>query len=106
MEVNANIDIHELVDDAMEKKDRRINIYISNYGTSVYIEPIRDEDEPHWIDITPEPDPEKDNFFFHSILYRCSNCGSTTKFSSPYCPVCGEQMHGVRKEKKHGKVKS
>ena len=105
MEVKAEIDIRKIIDDAMEKKDRTVNIYISKTGTSVYVNPIREEDEPHWIDITPEP-PRKTSIKGHEYvpyiqrMYRCSHCGYETHWVTPYCPICGEQMHGTRKEGK------
>ena len=79
-----DIDIHKLIDDAMEKKDRNVNIYISEHGTSIYVNPIRDEDEPHWIVCGT------------SGSVKCSCCGNIEKYNSLFCPRCGEQMHGVK----------
>lgn len=43
--LNTEIDIHKLIDECMEKKDRYITIFTSELGTSVSVYPMADEDE-------------------------------------------------------------
>ena len=47
MEANnlKNFDIHKLIDDAMEKKDRSVTIFFGKHGTSVSVYPITDDVE-------------------------------------------------------------
>ena len=40
-----NFDIHKLIDDAMEKKDRSVTIFFGKLGTSVSVYPITDDIE-------------------------------------------------------------
>lgn len=79
------IDIHKLIDDAMEKKDRCLNIFITNVATSVYVYPC-DDTEPKWTEVTAG--------------YVCSECGQFSGWDYPYCPTCGEKMHGVKEKEK------
>lgn len=37
------VDIHKIIDDAMEKKDRSVVLYIGEHGTSVYVNPYKDD---------------------------------------------------------------
>ena len=76
-----NIDINKIVDDAMEKKDREVCIFISDIGTTVKVKPLADSD-PRWIIL------EKDNGY----NYACSECHANVEIMSPYCPVCGEKL--------------
>ena len=47
--VNSLVDIHKIIDDAMEKKDRYVTIFINgDRKASVYIKPLEDDD-PRWI---------------------------------------------------------
>lgn len=86
---DPHVDIHKIIDDAMEKRDRTVSIYIGEAGVSVTVSPA-DQDKVHWIN-----DPDK-------IYDYCSNCGfkSMTRNNATYCGGCGELMHGVRKEDK------
>lgn len=84
------IDIHKLIDEAMAKKDRSVSLYISEHGVSVTVTPL---DEPaHWI--------ERETCDFGRFPYECSNCHHFSSHMSPYCPICGEQMHGKKEAKK------
>lgn len=80
------VDIHKIIDDAMEKRDRTVSIYIGEAGVSVSVYPV-DHDKVQWIET-------KDGMI-------CSNCGNreSTWDCPTYCSRCGELMHGVRKEK-------
>ena len=37
--------IHDVIDDAMEKKDRYVSLYFGEYGCSVSIYPINEDEE-------------------------------------------------------------
>lgn len=80
------VDIHKIIDDAMEKRDRTVSIYIGEAGVSVNVYPA-DQDKVQWIETK------------HGMI--CSNCGNReSSWDCPtYCSRCGELMHGVRKEK-------
>jgi hypothetical protein len=85
---SCDIDLHKLIDDAMEKKDRRVHIFITKDATSVNVEPLV-ESNPRWIER---------RVLGQQILYICSECGSTNEYLSPYCPVCGEKLKVTREE--------
>ena len=76
------VDIHKIIDDAMEKKDRYVTIFISKEGTTINVHPYEDK-ESKWI----YHDPNESNYHF-----ECSECGSISEFATPYCPVCGEKL--------------
>ena len=71
------IDIHKIIDDAMEKKDRTVMIFIGKDGMTIHVDPLNDT-KPRWVD--------KDT------TCVCSECGSTNKWPSPFCPICGEKL--------------
>lgn len=79
------VDIHKIIDDAMDKRDRTVSIYIGEAGVSVSVYPV-DQDRVHWI---YHEDYDRYNF-------ECSNCGMDSEFQTTYCHSCGELMHGVR----------
>lgn len=81
------VNIHKIIDDAMEKRDRTVSIYIGEAGVSVNVYPV-DHDKCQWI-YRKYPDR------YH---FECSNCGTDSEFNTTYCGGCGELMHGVRKE--------
>lgn len=87
-------DIHKIIDDAMEKRDRTVSIYIGEAGVSVSVYPV-DHDKVQWIY------REDDCCLFR---FECSNCGADYEFETTYCPSCGELMHGVRKEENDGET--
>ena len=76
------VDIHKIIDDAMEKRDRTVSIYIGEAGVSVNVYPV-DHDKVCWI---------RDRNF----KLKCSNCGHVTTNPNTYCGFCGELMHGVK----------
>lgn len=81
--INSQVDIHKLVDDVMEKKDRYVTIFISESGTGVYVYPY-ENDKASWKVIT-EPITGKQ-------LFLCGNCNRTVEQGYPYCPWCGEEL--------------
>lgn len=80
------IDLHKLVDDAMEKKDREVSIFIMNDSTSVYVRPVGSSD-PRWI-------VHEENRTRHVMRYQfeCSECRTYSENPTPYCPHCGEKL--------------
>lgn len=78
---NTALDIPRIIDEAMEKKNRSVTIFIGAHGTTVNVYPYQ-ETKPHWI--------EKDGRF------SCSECGYISDFYPyRYCPDCGEELKGV-----------
>lgn len=77
------IDIHKLIDDALEKKDRYVNIFITNVATSVYVYPC-DDANPRWIAVRGG--------------FECSECRQLSLKTSPCCPICGERLAGVEEK--------
>lgn len=89
-----NTDIHKIIDDAMEKKDRAVMIFISDVGTTVNVHPI-DDHKPHWI-----PQYVKNDKFNYEYTasYACSECGAENKYPTCYCGFCGEKMSIIRED--------
>lgn len=77
------IDIHKIIDDAMEKKDRTVSIYIGRSGTTINVQPYEVE-QARWL-----YNEKRNNYTYD---FECSACGGETDFPSTYCPRCGEQM--------------
>jgi len=78
--------IRQTVNDAMVAKDRYVTINILNGNfTSINVYPVS-TDEAHWIKVS------KGEGRFARDRYRCSECGVTLDFESPYCPICGEKL--------------
>lgn len=76
-----NLDIHKIIDKAIEKNDRSVSIFISPNGITINVCPYENE-EPKWIY------HEHDNDY----NFECSECGSISEFPTPYCPHCGEKL--------------
>ena len=90
------VDIHRIIDEAMEKKDREVVVYINDIGTTVKVLPL--SDAPMWIEeVTKYPSNNPQLADIVSIGYRCSECTRLEKFPGIYCPNCGEKMKGVKK---------
>lgn len=89
---NLQVNIHKIIDDAMEKKDRCVSVYISESGVSVTVTSL--EEPTHWERIVLS-----DDSLFGRVRYRCSNCKITGNYASHFCPACGEEMHGVKEVK-------
>lgn len=87
--INKILSIHKIIDDAMEKRDRTVSIFISaeNNAVSVNVYPV-EQDKVKWI-------YREDSQYCYN--FECSNCGMTSEFQTTYCPSCGEQTHGVRR---------
>jgi uncharacterized Fe-S center protein len=85
-----NVEIHELIGEAMRKKDRIVLVNITKYGTSVTIQPM--SEDAKWV--------EHDDGKPYMRHFQCSDCGQFVTHCSTYCPYCGTQMTGVKKAKK------
>lgn len=73
------IDIHKLIDEAMEKKDRSVSLFIHGDSVTVNVNPLGDE--PKWERTTDA-----------RYQFKCSECGVVTRNLSNYCPYCGEKL--------------
>lgn len=73
---NENL-IRSIIDEAMEKRDRTVSVFINGDATSVTVTPLG-EDEPRWI--------------VRSLGYECSVCGCIFPVMSRYCSNCGEAL--------------
>ena len=79
--MTEKIDINKIIDDAIEKKDRSVLIFINGETVSVSVKPI--EGPLKWVKFnTPDG--------YHS--YKCPNCGETTNYQTQYCSECGEKL--------------
>lgn len=89
-------DIHKIIDDAMEKRDRDVTIFIGKECIHITVSPL-DNTKPRWIE-------EESVTFRHRSRYHCSECGGYNDYPSPFCPVCGEKLAmPVKEEGKEGK---
>lgn len=85
MKINlTNNDIHKIIDDAMEKRDRTVSIFIMNESVSVNVKPVGEDDGMKWIEI------HKD-----LAAYKCSECGGHSECADLYCRHCGAQRTGI-----------
>ncbi len=75
--------ICKIIDDAMEKKDRSVQLFISNQRILISVYPY-EQGYPNWI---PVEDP-----LSNKQKFRCPECKSYSDFMTPYCPICGEQL--------------
>lgn len=71
-EPTTSVDIHKIIDDAMEKKDRSVTIFIGEHGTTVNVYPYPDE-KPRWVT-------------------RFVDCGTNRRHSGYRCSECGEKL--------------
>ena len=80
------VDIHKIIDDAMEKGDRSVYILIHSGGMSVTINPYVEE-KPKWLHIG-------------NGHFKCSDCGNDYDANcNPlpvYCGCCGEKLYGIK----------
>ena len=85
-EIKPQIDISALVDEAMEKKDRTVHIFIMGDNISVDVRPL-EESDPRWI-------VHEENRTRHVVRYQfeCSECRTYSQDPTPYCPFCGEKL--------------
>jgi hypothetical protein len=82
-----NLDINKIVDDAMEKKDRQVHIFIVSDTVSVNVTPLADSD-PRWI----IHETMKAGRRFPVREFECSECHVWVKDPMPYCGFCGEKL--------------
>lgn len=88
------VDINKIIDDAMEKKDRMVHIFMMGATVSVDVQPLEKYD-PRWI-MRERPGSSK-----YSIALRefeCSECHTWHDKATPYCPDCGEKLRMPVKE--------
>lgn len=79
-----NLDINKIIDDAMEKKDRFVSIFIMGGTVSVKVEPLESRD-PRWI-------IDKNKMHLHGWDFECSECHGRSAEGTSYCPHCGEKL--------------
>lgn len=82
------IDVHKIIDDAMEKGDRTVSIYIGQSCMTVNVTPYEKEEPARWIFKTDHYPPK----------FICSACDGMNDCMTPYCPHCGEQMKMPKEE--------
>ena len=78
--------IHKIIDDAMDKKDRYVTVFITGDCMSVNVYPY-EAGLQEWIERT---EPYGDNFA--RTRYTCPNCGIDSTYPGIYCTYCGEQL--------------
>lgn len=85
------VTIKDVIDEALSRDDKRVYILINGETASISIEPIIEEEPPHWI------------YNGVGLGYTCSSCESPNKHASKYCPNCGEKMKylSILKEKQN-----
>lgn len=87
----TNNDLHKIIDDAMERGDRQVHIYIMKDNVSISVRPASEDDGMKWIE-------EKviDPGYYDPFTFRCSVCGYKIHNETPhYCPDCGAERTGV-----------
>lgn len=77
----SNNDIHKIIDDAMEKRDRTVHILIHSVGISINVSPSNENDGMKWRQI-------------EGGGYVCTDCGGVSLHGTMYCPNCGAQRTG------------
>lgn len=82
-----NIDINKIVDDAMEKKDRQVHIFIVSDTVSVNVTPLADSD-PRWIIC----EVKRPGSRFPKREFECSECHVRSDCLMSYCGHCGEKL--------------
>jgi hypothetical protein len=75
-------DLHQIIDDAMTKKDREVTIFISKDHTHITVSP-RTDSKPRWMIVRGAGRISR---------LVCSECGEGSSFQSPFCPACGEKL--------------
>lgn len=97
-----SVDIHKIIDDAMEKKDRSVTISIVESGVSVHVSPY-ETGQQSWKVVENRRTP-----------YVCPECGRPAEQAYPHCPWCGEDLgynvdqvkEMLEKQEKHSSMKS
>lgn len=85
--------IHKIIDDAMEKKDRSVSLFINEDGMSVNVYPYETGLQT-WVTTYEDTGVP----CFTRPKHSCPNCGSPSERLTPYCPYCGEQLKMEVKE--------
>lgn len=66
---------------------RSVSIFIMGDNTSVNIYPY-ETGLQKWIQTYEDTKDSR----ISRATYRCPNCGAASKYASPYCSICGEQL--------------
>lgn len=77
------VNIHKIIDDAMEKKDRSVTIFIGKDATTVSVYPYEDKAR-EWMRLKDDKGV--------TYAYVCPECGLSEQYFSQYCPSCGEKL--------------
>lgn len=78
------LNLHKLIDEAMEKKDREVSIFIMKDNMSVYVRPVGSND-PRWI-------VHEGDSWTKRWKYECSECHAFSDRPGCYCSYCGEKL--------------
>lgn len=83
---SSQVDIHKIINEAIEKKDRTVHIFIMGENISVDVKPLSESD-PRWI-------VHENKRGYSSVRYRfeCSECRASFENPAPYCQMCGEKL--------------
>ena len=97
----SDFNIHDIINEAMKKKDRSVSIFFGKEGTSVTIVPLEEDSgedkktgmwkkriDPFYTDGLHSKTPK--------YLYVCSYCGRYSDNGTAYCSHCGAEMRGVK----------
>lgn len=87
----TTVDVHKILDDVAQKKDRFVSIMIGERGTNLTITPLMGED-PKWTMRLHTGRPP---------TFKCGSCGAIVSEATVYCPHCGEKMTVVKVEVKN-----
>lgn len=71
-------DIKAIIDDAMEKGDRSVQVSVIGDSVTLIVSPYKDDDMGEWK-------------YSHNA-YSCSICNNAEEWCKPYCPNCGAKM--------------
>lgn len=77
----TNNDLHKIIDDAMERGDRQVHIYIMKDNVSISVRPASEDDGMKWRQVGGG--------------YICSDCGGASTTADLYCKHCGAQRTGI-----------
>lgn len=79
------VDFYKIIDDAIEKHDRSISIFISPDGITINVYPLTNDDPKEWKRIK--------GVAGYGDLYICPYCGSGVTQPTIYCGECGERVN-------------
>lgn len=83
--VREIVDVHTIINEAMDKKDRFVHIFIMGDNISVDVKPLSESD-PRWIV------REKKGYGRVRHQFECSECRVWSDNITPYCSFCGEKL--------------